>query len=209
MLKRRAYDLHVVQFFRRRCLRRCERSYVDDAEHINLGLNFLLIEGMRDFVPQLICGLQNFPNLRIYLCRVQSLTEFYLFGELKSFIFIAGYLQEIIHELLNGQMVVEHDHFYIVALFGSLHGLLMGFIETWIVAFQGVPPPHRSDPDCGSTIGFVLHRLLPTVEGGIDGFDSIMDGSASSLGSGEAFRPRLLLSVGSANRAAGWTSAPL
>src|SRR5215831_20433139 len=45
-LKRLACDAHVVQFLRCLGLRRCERSYIGDAEHIDLGLDFLLIESM-------------------------------------------------------------------------------------------------------------------------------------------------------------------
>jgi len=52
----------------------------------------------------------------------------------------ARHVQEIIHELLNDDMVLEHGQYHVVDLLDALQCLLSTFFETWIICLQGASP---------------------------------------------------------------------
>jgi hypothetical protein len=71
--KRLTCDAHVVQFLHSLGLLRRERSQKSGAKLIHLGLNLRLIERVRDLIPQRVSGIQDFPNWRADLRRIQPL----------------------------------------------------------------------------------------------------------------------------------------
>src|SRR3979411_1818120 len=66
-------DPRVVQLFRLLGLGRRERGQIGGTERVHLRFDFRLVKAVRDLIPQLVRGIYDLPNRRLYVWWSRSL----------------------------------------------------------------------------------------------------------------------------------------